>query len=107
MFPSDLLSVQFFKTNRNTCYHIILGTFGRFKLICFDDSNKIINELYFSIQEREIITQHKQKNNKNVIHIDVTTVTDINKILRQFGNYQITYLELFPDTVKQFVNRFC
>ena len=82
MFPSELLSVQFFKTYCNTSYHILLGKFARFRLIRFNDYNELITDLYFSIQELEIIifARDNQKN-EIVIHIILPTIIDVNILL--------------------------
>ena len=99
MFPSDLLSVQFFKTCCNTSYTILLGKFARFKLIRFNDSSKLMTDSCFSMQELEIITLARDNQNKKiVIHINITTINNVNMFLQHFGDDQIMDLKIFTYT---------
>ena len=103
IFPSELLSVKFFKTYCNGSYHILLGKFVRFQFIRFDDSNKLITDLYFSIQELEIIIiVTDNQNNAIVIRVLLPTITDVIILLQHCGNDQNTNLEVFPYTVTTF-----
>ena len=100
MLPSDILSVQFFKTYCNSSCLILLGQFATFKLIHFDDFNKLITDLYISIQELEIvIAAGDNQINENVIHINISSITDYNILLQHFGDDQFTNLEFFPYSV--------
>ena len=69
----------------------------------FDDSKKVITDLYFSTQLQEInMFARDNQNNEIVIHIDPTTNTDINIFFQLFDDSQTTDLELFQYTVETF-----